>query len=108
MRHPTPRHLSPLWDMDLSLDFRHGLTRFLAPKDETWGWPLYGYQADQMCSRSCCAWADFIGSFVYKWNDKFNTDPHPEIVKQARTLWKRWSMTGVEAFITIMQKARLQ
>jgi hypothetical protein len=96
-----------LWDMELSVDFRHGLTRYKGVDDEQWGWPLYGYKPDEYVGKACCAWADFIGTFVLCWNEKFHYDPHPEIVRQARTLWKRWSMTGYEAYVTMMQQARM-
>lgn len=96
-----------LWDMRQSDAFRHALTSHKAIKDELWGWPLYGFAPNEILSKACCAWADFIGTFVYHWNDRFHYDPHPEIVKQARSMWKRYSMTGYEAFVTVMQKAAL-
>lgn len=97
---------APIWDSKISEDFRRSLVRYVAVKDELWGWPLYGYKPDEMLSKACCAWADFIGGFVLMWNDKFNTDPHPEVVRKARAHWKRWGMSGYEAFITIMNDAR--
>lgn len=97
---------APLWDMSLSADMRHALTHHNAPKDE-YGIPLYGYAPDERLSKACCDWRTFIQGFAECWKDKFHTDPHPEIVKQARTLWKRWSMTGYEAFHTLLQKARM-
>lgn len=98
--------IAPLWDTTLSEDFRRSLTRYDAPTDELWGWALYGYHPDEMLSKATCAWADFIGGFGMLWKDKFNTDPHPEFVKKARALWKRWGMSGREAFVTMMNDAR--
>lgn len=101
-----PVQPAPLWDMSLTVDARRALTAYKATPDPLYGWPLYGYKPTEMLGKACTEWESFIGSFVHHWNNRFHYDPHPEIVKQARTFWKRYSMTGYEAFATVMNKAR--
>ena len=91
--------------LELSARFRKGLVKYVAKVDPEYGWPLYGFKPREIMSKACTEWESFIGTFVVCWNERFKTDPHPMVVKKARTYWKRYSMTGYEAFVTITQKA---
>lgn len=91
----------------LSAKFRHGLVKHSAVVDPVYGWPLYGFKPLEILSKACTQWESFIGSFVECWNKEFKTDPHPLVVKKARSYWKRYSMTGYEAFVTITQGQRI-
>lgn len=73
--------------------------------DETYGCPLYGFDPSERLGKACCDWGTFISSFAHHYHAKAGAWPFPGAVKDARAMWRRYSMSGYEAFATVTRRA---
>lgn len=87
-------------------EFLQSIVRHKPIIDVEYGCPLYGFAANEELGKACCKWWVFVDSFVECWREKFNAYPVRDVVKRARSHWRRYSMTGYEAFVTICDENR--
>jgi len=72
--------------------------------DAEWQTPLYGFHADELPDGAGMVWADFASTFNMMWRELSGEWPHRDLIMRARQHWRRYHMTGYEAFVHVRRE----